>query len=189
MPEDVDTSRPPTVDELRSIRDARAREELRAADALAPGSDRVAWRGAVSAPVAVVKGLPGPAEASGGAAMSGVDRTALDKALTALGWDRAEVFHTLSRPEPSMDRDSLEARIRLQLEAVDPRVVIALDDEAATDVAAAFGLDALKPGAPRRAYGRVLVALGGFEASLADDRRKRLVWSQLKAAAPPGPLY
>ena len=46
---------------------------LGAADALAPGSDIVASGGGLLAQVALVKGLPGPAEAAGGAALSGVD--------------------------------------------------------------------------------------------------------------------
>ena len=174
---------------LRALCEARARAELAAADALAPGSDRVAWRGALLAEVAVVKGLPGPAEATGGAALSGADGGALGKALEALGWAPDTVFFTLSRPEVGIDPERRAGRLRLQLEAVDPRAIVALDAEAAADLAEAFGCELFKPGVAARVLGRTLVAVDGFEDALRDGRRKQVVWSQLKAVRAEGPVY
>jgi hypothetical protein len=177
------------VAEIRALHEARARAELAAADALAPGSDAVAWRGALMADVAVVKGLPGPAEASGGAAMSGADGEAVVKALDALGWSGENVFFTLSRSEPGLEGPAAADRIRRQIEAVDPRLVIALDDLAAADVAEGFGVAVPRCGEAARVLGRTIVAVDGFEASLGDPVRKRRVWRQLQAAKPEGPVY
>jgi len=174
---------------LRALHEARARAELAAADSLAPGSDRVAPRGALMAELAAVKGLPGPAEASGGAALSGADGTALAKALEALGYAADTVFFTLSRPEPGMDRERASDRLRLQLESVDPKVVVALDAEAAADIAEAFGCQTPVPGTVLRVLGRRIVAVSGFESALADPRSKQRVWAELKAAKPEGPTY
>jgi hypothetical protein len=174
---------------LRTLHEARARAELAAADALAPGSDRVRWRGALMAQVAVIKGLPGPAEATGGAALTGADGTAVTKALEALGWDPAGVFFTLSRPEPGIDLARATGRLRLQLEAVDPLVIVALDANAATDIAEAFGTAPLAFGVAARVLGRTLVAVDGFEAALGDSKGKQRVWSELKAAKSEGPVY
>ena len=119
----------------------------------------MAYRGALLAQVALVKGLPGPAEAAGGAALSGPDGEAALKALEALGWNPAELFFTLSRPVSGGDAERRARRLRAQLEAVDPRVVVALDVEAAEDLARAFGVDPPRPGTPVAAMGRRLVAV------------------------------
>lgn len=177
------------AEKLRALHLGRARAELAAADRLAPGSDRVAPRGALLAEIAAVKGLPGPAEASGGAAMSGADGEALRKALEALGWPEDAVFYTLSRPEPGMEPERVSDRLRLQLEAVDPRVVIALDGVAAADIANAFGCAEPMPGTQVRVLGRQIVAVSGFEDSLADPKTKQRVWAELKHAKPEGPVF
>lgn len=175
--------------ELQRLHEARARAELVAADLQAPGSDRVRPRGALLAEVTVVKGLPGPAEATGGRAMSGADGEAAVKALEALGHDPAGIFFTLSRPEPGLDASARALRLRAQIEAVDAPVVVAVDEEAAEDLAAAFELDRLPFGREVRACGRRLVAADGLEASLGDEGRKQTVWRQLKAARPEPPIY
>jgi hypothetical protein len=179
-----------TAEKLRALHEARVRAELAAADVLAPGSDRVSPRGALMAQVVAVKGLPGPAEATGGAAMSGADGTALAKALEALGWDPRGVFYTLSRPEPAIEPARRAERLRVQIESVDPAAVVALDPEAAEDLVEAFGCEPLRPGAtPLRVLGRHLVAVDGFEAALADPKAKQRVWAQLKSLKPEGPSY
>lgn len=174
---------------LRSLHEAAVRAELAAADREAPGSDTVAWSGALLADVAVVKGLAGPAESSGGAAMSGRDGEAVERALTALGFSAEAIFSTLSRPDPEIDGGSRARRLRLQIEAVDPAVVVALDAEAAADVAAAFGLSSLEFGVAVREGGRRLVAVDGLERSLDDEKAKRAVWVQLKAARADESVY
>ncbi|MDZ4168706.1 MAG: uracil-DNA glycosylase family protein [Coriobacteriia bacterium] len=174
---------------LRASYEAKARAELAAADALAPGADTVRWSGDPLASVVVVKGSPGPAEACGGPALSGADGEALHKALEALGWDPPLAFMTLSSPISGLDDGARAARLRLQVEAIDPRVVIALDAVAADDLARAFEIPSLKAGSPVVSDGRRIVVLSGFEASLGDERLKRTVWRELKAAAPDGPVF
>lgn len=174
---------------IRSLHEARARREIALADALAPGSDVVAWRGSLMPAVAVLKGLPGPAEAAGGAALSGADGEAVVAGLAKLGYEERHLFFTLTRPEPGLAEAERIARTRALVEAVDAPLVVALDPDAAADVAAAYGLERLSAGKAVRSCGRRLVVLDGLEASLADEQRKRLVWSQMKAAAPEGPVY
>lgn len=174
---------------IRTAYEAKARAELAAADALLPGVVTVTWSGAVLADIALVKGLKGPGEASGGAALSGPDGAAASKALVALGWPEHSVFRTVSRPESDCDERAVADRLRRQIEAVDPAVVVALDAEAATDLARAMGVEGLGSGVSRMAAGRRLVAVDGLEASLGDESLKRRVWKQLQAAAPDGPVF
>jgi hypothetical protein len=185
----ADTPARLTPEQVRALFEVRAKAELAAADALAPGSDIVAWSGALFAQVALVKGLPGPGEASGGAALSGADGEAARKALVALGWRDDAIFCTLSRPEPGLPAEQRADRLRLQLEAVDPALVLALDSEAAADLAEAFGIAQAAFGAEARVLGRRIVAVDGLEASLGDAARKKRVWTQLQAAKADGPVY
>lgn len=189
MTEKPDTARQFNADVLRAQHEARVKAELAAADRLLPGSDVVPSAGAHFAAIVVVKGLPGPAEASGKPALSGADGVAVSKALDALGWDADVSFCVLSRPLPSTDLRRRSARLRLQIEAVDPEFVLAVDAEAATDVAEALGLEQLLMGEVLRAGGRRVLACDGLEASLLDAARKRRVWSQLKLATPPATVY
>jgi hypothetical protein len=174
---------------IRAAHETKARAELAIADARAPGSDVVVWRGCLVPDVAVVKGLPGPAEAAGGAAVSGADGEAVARALERLGHDPALVFYTLARPEPGIEPAARADRLRLQIEAVDAALVIALDADAAADLARAFELRALPAGRVVIGCGRRFVAADGLEASLSDPVRKRRVWRQLSAAAPAGPVF
>jgi hypothetical protein len=167
--------------ELERIYGEKARAELAAADRIAPGSDSVHWSGDLFADVVLVKGEPGPAEVSGGAALSGPDGAAARKALEALGFDPHSVFATVARPEAGIDETLLRERLLMQVEAVDPTMVVALDPTAATEVASAFGLEKLPYGTRVHASGRAFVALEGLEASLADERFKRRVWRQMQA--------
>jgi len=169
---------------LQELHEARVRAELDAADGLAPGSDAIRSRGALLPEIAVVKGLPGPAEVAGGQAVSGEDGEAVLKALARLGHNPEATFFTLSRPEPGLEEEKRRARLRLQLEAVDAPLILALDPEAAEDVARAFGLGVLPFGQVVEGCGRRFVALEGLEASLANESAKRRVWSQLSVARP-----
>lgn len=172
-----------TAAEIRASHEVRARAELEAADALCPGSDAVPWAGALLAEIALVKGHRGPAEESGGAALTGADGDAAKLALGRLGYDWSRAFRTLSRPEPGSELPRLAQRLRLQIEAVDAEVVIALDAVAASDLAQALGSPPLVLGKTRRIGGRTLLAVDGLEASLGDARLKRRVWNQMKAVA------
>lgn len=186
MTESADIERTAAV---RALYEAKVRAELAEADQLLPGADRVAWSGAVLADVVVVKGLDGPAEASGGEALSGADGEALAKALHALGWPQGVSFHTVSRPIPGCDEGAVVRRLRLQIEAVDPALLIALDAQAADDVARAFGVKRPKFGEALTVNGRRFVAVDGFEDSLVDESHKRRVWKHLQAARPDGPVF
>jgi len=88
-----------------------------------------------------------------------------------------------------MDPERASDRLRLQLESVDPKVIVALDEEAAADIAEAFGCEKPVPGTVLRVLGRRIVAVSGFEAALADPGTKQRVWAELKAAKPEGPTY
>lgn len=171
----------------RDLHEARATAELAAADLLCPGSDTVASRGDVLGEVFLLKGFPGPAEAGGDAAMSGVDGTAADKALDALGFAPNSVFRALSRPVKVSDSGCYARRVRSMVEAVDPRVVVALDVEAIEDLAAAFALHRFATEGSAYVAGRRFVAVSGFETSLGDPELKRVAWGQFRKASPPGP--
>lgn len=153
--------------------------ELAIADALLGDESSVRWSGEPDARIALVKGTPGEADLRERRALAGADGDAASKALVALG--RGEhVFATVSRPV-SADRQTLVSRLALQLEAVDPCVVVALDPSAAEDVAEALGLGVLRPGTPVETRGRAVLALDGLEASLGDEVAKRRVWRQFQA--------
>ncbi len=174
---------------MRSAYEAKADAELAVADRLVPGADRVSSAGSSEARVMLVKGLPGPAEESGGPALSGADGAAIAKALEALGFDPNDTFSTLSRAEPGSDEQRVVARLQMQIEAVDPVHIVALDETAASDVAAACSIRALKPGRPVRAGGRNVLAVAGFEASLSSPEDKKRVWAQLKTLVPEAPVW
>ncbi|MHB8706630.1 MAG: hypothetical protein ACYC77_08955 [Coriobacteriia bacterium] len=158
----------------------KARAELAQADALVPGASRIASAGGPFAAVALVKGEPGEGDRSSGRALGGEDRDAAARAIAALGYD-GPLFAMVSRPVEAADLDAVARRVRLQIEAVEAEIVIALDAIAALDVAAAFGLPVLGFGQPAVLPGRVLLAVDGLEASLTDDDRKRAVWEQFKS--------
>lgn len=174
---------------IRAAHEARARAELAAAEALAPGSDTVPWSGSLLPEIVLLKGLPGPAEAAGGAALSGADGEAAVKALERLGYAPDSMFGALTRPDPGTDEAARVARVRALVEAVDPATVIALDGEAAADLGAAYALPSFALGREYRVAGRRLVAVEGLEASLTDEKLKARVWRQLQCAAPRGPVY
>ncbi len=179
----------PDVAGLRRLHEARVLAELASADALCPGSDVIAHSGDIAARVVAVKGLPGPAEAAGGPALSGPDGEALKKALSSLGWDSDQVFFTLSRPVEGCDAANLARRLRGIVEAVDPELVVLLDNDAAHDFAAGYAVGELRFGVETRVLGRRVVALDGLERSLTSEQEKRRVWAQLRDARPPDSVY
>ncbi len=171
------------ADRLTRIFEAKARAEIRLADAMAAGSATVAGAGDPTGEVLVVKGEPGPADMTSRRALAGADGDALRLALEALGFEGDAVWSMCSRPRPGVAPADRARRLEATVEAVDPRLVVALDAEAAQDLASAFGARALRPGVPAVERGRVFGAVGGLEASLGDDRAKARVWAQMKALA------
>ncbi|PKQ20220.1 MAG: hypothetical protein CVT66_05945 [Actinobacteria bacterium HGW-Actinobacteria-6] len=166
------------------LAEAKVRAELASADELLGESGCIAWSGSVFPAVALVKGEPGEGERAGGIALAGPDGDAARKALDALG-ALGEVWSSVSRPASALEPDVIAARLRMQLLAVDPAVVVALDVVAAADVAAAFRLSALAFGEPVAVQGVTLLAVNGLEASLGDEDRKREVWQQFRGLARP----
>jgi len=171
----------------------KSAEELRLARSLQPGADAVPDAGHAGAAVLLVKGDAGPAEASGLPALSGPDGQAAASALEALGFDPDSVYAMLSRPSaptarPDADADAVAKqaceRLRATIEAVDPHVVVALDQVAGADLAAAFGVVKLGLGTPVRVLGRTLLVVEGLEAALAEPALKKRVWAQLRALKP-----
>jgi hypothetical protein len=76
-------------------------------------------------------------------------------------------------------------RLRLIVEAVDPAIVVLLDERAAADFSRAFDVEAPRVGVVEVVGGRRVLAVEDFAASLADEALKRRAWAQLKALAGP----
>lgn len=166
--------------DVRRLYEAKCRAELEAADALVPGAKAVAGRGDLLAEAVVLKGAPGAADRRAKVAVAGPEGEAASKALAALGFDPATLWFACTFAG-SGDAAARARRVRLTVEAFDPSVVVALDEAAAADLAAAFGLRALAPGKPEAVLGRTLLAVGGLEASLGDPAAKAKVWAHFKA--------
>lgn len=184
----------PHEERIARLYGAKSAEELRIAASIAPQPAVAADRGPLDARVVLVKGLAGPAEASGLPALSGPDGQAAASALEALGFDPDSLYAVVSRADADAPSDApetlaLRARLRATIEAVDPYAVVALDGWAAEDLAAAFGVPVLGFGVVTRVAGRSFLAVDGLEASLTDESRKRDVWRQLKGLGPRSPLW
>jgi hypothetical protein len=170
------------AEELQALYEAKASAELTAADGLVPGSEAVRCDGYVLARTMLVKGRAGDEDVRSGRALAGRDGSAAEKALEALEIDPGSVFATISRSGDEADEGRL-GRLALQIEAVDPERVIALDAEAAEDVASVAELDGLPFGEPVAWRGRTLLAVDGLERSLGSEEAKLEVWRQFKGLA------
>lgn len=167
---------------LAGLYEAKALAELADVETLLPSASK-GWSGKAQSSLALVVGPAFPGEGAGVAALGETVGEALGKALTALGAAPADVFIISSRPVPDAPKRAVAGRLELAIEAVDPRLVFALDAGAAEDLATAFGTAALEPGVPVRARGRVLGSVGDFAASLAEPGAKAGVWSAMKSVA------
>ncbi len=171
----------PEAPDLEGIYAAKIHADLIEAEQILGLTGDGCFVGSMFAQVMLVKGIPGPAESTGGKPFSGVDGEAVHKALTALGFDPANSFKTLARPSGNAHPDdAVASRLRLQIEAVDPFWIFALDRTAATDVALALGIDVPGFGRPVHIRDRVVLAVDGFEEALGDESRKRVIWGQLR---------
>lgn len=166
---------------LDALYRAKAHAEIDTAEALAGTSQPVRGRGDELADVLLVKGEPGAADLAEGVALAGEDGIAADKALDAIGAP-AHRFALCTRL-PGLAQEVRLERLALIVEAVDPRIVIALDPLAARDIADACETGPLTPGVLISWRGRSILAVDGLEASLSDATLKRRVWAQLKALA------
>lgn len=137
------------------------------------------------AAVLLLKGVPGPAEACGGAAFSGADGEAAAKAMEALGYGPHELAWVFLRTDSSRRVE----RLRLEVETIDPAVVVCLDRKASEAFSASIGESLAAPGAHDTSVGRRVVVLEGFESLLDDPAEKRAAWRTLKLARPHGSVY
>jgi hypothetical protein len=163
-----------------ALYEAKALAELGDADTLA-GVGAGGWSGDPMGAVALVVGVP-PENAVAGGLLPPDAAEAVEKALVALGFEGGTAFLIATRPAGAHP-ESVAARLRLALEAVDAPLALALDAEAAADLAAAFGLESLDPGRPVRASGRVLGSVGDFARSLGDAKAKTRVWAAMRSVA------
>ena len=148
--------------------------------------------------VVLVKGEPSPEELAGTAELlSGADGVALRAALSTLGYapedwvGLASVDATGAPLEPALVREALVV--------LDPATVVLCDGAAAEAFRQAYadelaGLSSfeeamLAEGVVAHVLGMRVLALGGFEAALADDLRKRTMWVRLKQIPPLGEPY
>jgi hypothetical protein len=164
---------------LEGLYREKARAEIAAAEALVRGADAVASHGDELADVLVVSGSPDAAERDARSAVGGPAGEAIGKALDALELPK-ERFFACSRPVKA-SAEAFAARLRLLVEALDARVIVALDGDAAADLAAAFGEPTPAFGTEVSLLGRIAVAVDGFAASLDDPAAKRRVWKQMQA--------
>lgn len=155
--------------------------------------DALIARGAVLAgnafpQVLFVKGILNEAEASGGALLGGADGDALKASLLRLGYAPQDWAALASADDPHLVRDAVRV--------LDPTTVIALDEPAKTALREAFadGFAAqaklesamFVDGLVVDVLGMRFIALGGFEAALADTASKQLMWARLKLTPPLG---
>ena len=176
------------AEHLAALYRSKARAELDAADALVAGSAAVRWRGDPLADVVIVAGSPSEEDRAAGAAVTGATGDAAAKALDALGVAREAVLTLVSRPVEGTTLAALTRRLELAVEAVDPRLVIAIDAAAAEDLAAAYSTGVLEQGRAVRARGRMLGYVGDLGASLDDVELKTAVWKAFKSVAARSPL-
>lgn len=178
------TSSNDDVGRLARLYAAKAKAELKRADEVLGVPVPIVGAGEVLASVVLVKGVPDAADRAARRALAGPDGEAAGKALEALGFAAGDAWAVCSRPVDA-PAPARARRLALIVEAVDPKLVVALDDDAAEDIAAAFGLKALPAGQPMTARGRTLGGVGGLAASLDDPAAKARVWRRFKAVAGP----
>ena len=158
---------------------AKALAEVDSAESILGGG--TPSHGDLTAQTMLVKGAAGPAEEAGGPALSGEDGVAVRKAIAALGLQDDRLYSTMSRPVVDCTPDAVVARLRALVVAVDPEIIIALDETASSDLKIALELPDLKSGDLQMWHGVVVLSVEGFERSLGDAGLKRRVWSQMQA--------
>lgn len=183
---------------------AAAEQEL---DSLQQQGVRMA--GNAFSPIVLVKGDLNEEERAGGQLLAGADGTALRAALSALGYAPEDFcglaavagpFEVGMAPSEVVEGEPLPADLfREALEALDPEAVVLLDDGAADLMRQAYAEELadiesfdtamLLPGLVAHVLGRRVLALGGFEAALADPHEKQVVWAYLKQLPPEGAPY
>lgn len=169
----------------------RARQKLTFELSELEGSGLVV-EGNVGSEVLIVKGEPGPAERAGSALLSGADGSALKAALRALGY-APEAFLGVACWDAS-GSGVPAGLLRRAVSVLDPACLIVCDETAAALVREAYAAELadladldcamLTPGSLAHVCGMDAISLGGFEAALADARKKQVMWARLKRIAP-----
>lgn len=172
-------------EQLETLYEAKAAAELADAFEGWAAAGVAPWRGAALSRLAFLIAQPSEEDLAAGEPLRGRAGEAADKSAVAFGVGPDAYFVAVTR---GAGAGCASDRLRLVLEAADPAVVIALDDAAAEDLAAACGLERLRAGVPIRARGRVVGAAGDLAASLDDPTSKKRVWAAMKAIAAEGGL-
>ena len=109
-------------------------------------------------------------------------RSSIGASAPRLGHQVAPAFACTALASPQ--------ELRLLVFELDPWAVVALDDEAAGLLRAAFGDEAqgLEADTPVEACGYTLVAVPGFGSCFDTPELKRLAWTRLGAVRHPAPL-
>ena len=147
--------------------------------------------------VLLLKGEPSEDERNGKPLLSGPDGKALHAALQALGyapedWVGLAAWNDAGAPlAPALLREALAA--------LDPATLVICDELAARLVRETFAEDLaslerfeeamLAEGVLVQLAGMRALALGGFEAALADPHEKQVMWARLKLLPPLGEPY
>ena len=172
----------------RQATDVAARVRQESAELAAAG---FACAGFELAGVLLVKGELSEDELAGGPLLGGPDGDALRSALHALGYadDGWAALSTDVRDAASGAwAPAAPEDLAWAVEVVDPELICALDDAAASSLTTALSLpSAPEAGSVTVVRGRRLLALGGFAGALADPARKRVMWERLKQVKPLGP--
>lgn len=147
--------------------------------------------------VLLLKGEPNEVERAGGALLGGADGAALHAALRALGYAPEDWIALASWDEGGRQLEA--APLREALCVLDPATVVACDDAAASVLREAYADDLaslerfeeamLADGEVAQVAGMRMMALGGFEAALADAHEKQVMWRRLKQLPPLGEPY
>lgn len=141
--------------------------------------------------------LKGEPEDEGAELLSAEDGKALRSALMALGYAPEDWagLSVLDKAGSLVAPDNL----RLAITTFDPNTIIALDDIAANSLREAYADElveltdlseaTLQPGVIVHILGMRVLALGGFRASLSDQKEKRVMWKRLQGVPPLGEPY
>lgn len=188
------------VGDMASKREARLKAYLDKARAEIGSLEQagVVLAGNAFSAVLFAKGEPNDAEqADPELLLSGTDGKALRASLSALGYPPEAWAALLTRGRSG---EPLKADlVRLAVATLDPDTLVACDETAADALREAYAddlchLDAfdeavLAPGVVARVRGMRVMNLGGFEAALADDHAKQVMWARLKRLPPLGEPY
>lgn len=141
-------------------------------------------------PILFAKGEPGEAEKRG-SLFGGADGKALRAAILKLGYAPEDWAGLDANVSPELFRRAIATLDPATLVLCDNAGAAVARDAFADDLCTLLDLDdaMLMPGRVVQAAGVRMLNLGGFEAALASDRQKQLVWAYLKQIPPLGEPY